>query len=620
MKTYFRILSYAQPIGKFALPYAVFSLLYIIFGLINFTLLIPILNVLFKKEETAIAGKTLAQLAQRPSFSWDLQYFTDLFNYYLALEVQNAGPYGALKFVCIILVICVLISNIFRYLAQVMIEDIKVRLVRNLREAVFNKTTSLHLGFFSNERKGDIMARITTDVQEVEGSVANTLPMVFKEPITLIGYFIILLQMSAQLTLFTLLVIPISGIVIGSITKRLKRDSFALQNSLSKLITILDETLSGVRVIKGFNAVGYIQEKFGVENRQYTHINRRIALRKEMAPPISEFMGSIVIALIILYGGSLVLNNQGGMDASTFVAYVAIFSQVLRPAKALTGSFSNIHRGLASAERIFQIMDAQPQVTNKPGALALKSFEKSIRFDNVSFAYGDRTVIKEINFEIPKGQTVALVGPSGGGKSTLSDLLPRFYDTSAGVILVDGQDIRDIQAESLRQRMGIVTQESVLFNDSIANNISFSKPNATREEIIEAARIANAHEFIMQTEAGYDTVIGDRGLKLSGGQRQRISIARAVLRNPEILILDEATSALDTESEKLVQEALNTLMQNRTVLVIAHRLSTIQHADKILVIEDGRVVQEGTHAMLMDAESGLYRRLQQMQGTGAVSS
>jgi len=615
MKTYFRILSFAQPLGRFALPYAIFSLIHIVFGLLNFSLLIPILNVLFKTSED-VQGKAVALLAQSPpTFEWDTKYFIDLFNYYLSVEIQQSGNYGALKFVCIVLVVCVFISNIFRYLAQALIEDIKVRTVRNLRNTVYNKTTSLHLGYFTNERKGDIMARITTDVQEVEFSVANTISVVFKEPLTLIGYFFILLQLSASLTLFTLLIIPISGLIIGTVTKRLKKDAFDGQMSMGRLITILDESLSGMRVIKGFNAVGYIRDKFRNENEYYTNVTRRMALRREMAPPISEFFGAIVISIILLYGGAMVLDHSGTMSASVFVAYVAIFSQVLRPAKALTGAFSNVQKGLASGERIFQILDAESLVMDKPTSSKLPAFEQKIEFKNVSFKYGDKYVLHNISFTINKGETVALVGPSGGGKSTIADLLPRFYDVAEGEILIDGIDLRDIEAESLRHHMGIVTQESVLFNDSIANNISFSNVSATREQIEAAAKVANAHQFITQTENKYDTYIGDRGVKLSGGQRQRLNIARAVLRNPSILILDEATSALDTESEKLVQEALNKLMESRTVLVIAHRLSTIQHADKILVIEEGRIVEQGTHNDLIEQQNGLYRRLQLMQAS-----
>jgi len=615
MKTYFRILSYAQPLGKFAGPYAIFSLIHIVFGLVNFGLLAPILNVLFnvsgKKE-----GPSFAEIAQNPPiFHWDLKYFLDIFNYYLALEIQESGNYGALKFVCIILVICVFISNIFRYFAQALIEDIKVRTVRNLRNAVYIKTTGLHLGYFTNERKGDIMARITNDVSEVEFSVANTISVVFKEPITLIGYFFILLQMSASLTLFTLLVIPVSGIVIGTVTKRLKKDAFDGQMSMGRLITILDESLSGMRVIKGFNAVNYIRNKFKTENEYYTNVTRRMAMRRELAPPISEFFGVIVISIILLYGGAMVLENSGTLTASTFVAYVVIFSQVLRPAKTLTGAFSNIQKGLASGERIFQILDVETLVQDHSKSIKFAVFENKIEFKNVSFRYGEKEVLHNISFTINKGETVALVGPSGGGKSTISDLLPRFYDVSDGEILIDGLNVKDIEAESLRNHMGIVTQESVLFNDTIANNISFSNVNATQDQIEAAAQVANAHQFISQTEDKYNTHIGDRGVKLSGGQRQRLNIARAVLRNPSILILDEATSALDTESEKLVQEALNKLMESRTVLVIAHRLSTIQHADKILVIEDGRIVEEGTHQDLLESSNGLYRRLQLMQAS-----
>jgi subfamily B ATP-binding cassette protein MsbA len=495
------------------------------------------------------------------------------------------------------------------------VEELKVRFVRNLRKAVFEKTTSMHLAFFSNERKGDIMARITADVQEVENSIASSLTGVLKEPIALITYFVVLINLSWELTLFTLLVIPVSGLVIGWITKRLKTYANNSQMAQGRMITILDETLSGMRIVKGFNALKYVREKFTTENDIYTDLNLRMAKRRELAPPVSEFMGAVVIVCILLYGGTLVLGADAKMDASKFVTYIVIFSQIMRPAKTLTSSFSNVQKGLASGERIFGLIDTPVQIIDKPNAKKLLAFEKSIEFRNVSFSYGERQVLHNISFTVNKGEMVALVGPSGGGKSTIADLIPRFYDAADGQVLIDGIDIKEYDIESVRNFMGIVTQESILFNDSIKNNIAFSTTTASLAQVTEAAKVANAHDFISATEDGYETGIGDRGVRLSGGQRQRLSIARAVLRNPAILILDEATSALDTESEKLVQNALDNLMQNRTSLVIAHRLSTIQNADKILVIENGRLIEQGNHKELLAADSGVYRRLQALQQT-----
>lgn len=617
MKVYFRILSYARPLGKIAVPYFLFSLLSTLFGLMNFSLLVPILQVLFGANGASV--ESLQKLAVEPVWQGDLQhlggYVLDSFNYYMASEALEHGTFGALRFVSLILVTSFFFSNLFRYLSQMIVEELKVRFVRNLRSAVFEKTTSMHLAFFSNERKGDIMARITADVQEVENSIASSLTGVLKEPIALITYFVVLINLSWELTLFTLLVIPVSGLVIGWITKRLKTYANNSQMAQGRMITILDETLSGMRIVKGFNAIKYVREKFTTENDTYTDLNLRMAKRRELAPPVSEFMGAVVIVCILLYGGTLVLGADAKMDASKFVTYIVIFSQIMRPAKTLTSSFSNVQKGLASGERIFGLIDTPVEIVDKPNAKKLLAFEKSIEFRNVSFSYGERQVLHNISFTVNKGEMVALVGPSGGGKSTIADLIPRFYDAAEGQVLIDGIDIKEYDIESVRNFMGIVTQESILFNDSIKNNIAFSTTTASLAQVTEAAKVANAHDFISATEDGYETGIGDRGVRLSGGQRQRLSIARAVLRNPAILILDEATSALDTESEKLVQNALDNLMQNRTSLVIAHRLSTIQNADKILVIENGRLIEQGNHKELLAADSGVYRRLQALQQT-----
>jgi subfamily B ATP-binding cassette protein MsbA len=608
MKNYVRLLSFAKPLGRFLTPFVGTSLLASVFGVLNFTLLIPLLSILFDK----VNAVQMQTLLSRPAPSLTTAP-TDTFQYYFAQVFQQYGKIGALQFVCGVIVVSVLLSNVFKYLSVRQLEGFKARMVSKLRETVFDRTLNLHLGFFSNERKGNLISRITTDVQEVENSVANSLSAASKEVFLLIGYIIALLSISVKLTLFALIVIPISGGFIATLVRRMKRDAQTGQQRLSGLVSLLDETFGGMRVVKGFVAEGFMLDKFRRENNGYRDAVRSLAYRRELASPFSEVMGVTVVAGILLYGGTLVLSGQSDLTAAEFIAYIAIFSQVTRPAKDISNAFSSTQRGLASGERVLELIDAVPLVQDKPGAVQLTDFNDRIVFDRVSFAYtSDTPVLRSISFDIQKGKTVALVGSSGGGKSTIADLVPRFYDPTAGAIRIDGVDLRECSLRSLREQMGIVTQESILFNDTIFNNIAFGS-SATEADVMEAARIANAHAFIMAQPDGYQTMIGDRGGKLSGGQRQRISIARAILRNPPILILDEATSALDTESEKLVQEALTRLMANRTTLVIAHRLSTIQHADEILVVHQGQVVERGRHDELLTLDEGFYRRLTTMQ-------
>ncbi|GAA4426650.1 ABC transporter ATP-binding protein [Pontibacter saemangeumensis] len=612
MKTYLRILQFAKPYSRFVPLYSLYTILGILFGLFNFTLIIPLLNVLFGEVSPEEAA---AMTATRPEFSLNIEYLKDFFNYYFGQIILQEGREGALLFVCLLVVVSVFMANLFRYLAFRIVGALRAHVVRNMRQTIYERITELQLGYFSNERKGDLMTRLTVDIQEVESSVVSTLTTVVREPITIIAFFVILFTMSVELTLFTLLLLPISGGIIAGISKRLKRRARQGQDSLSFILTIIDETLSGMRVIKAFNAEPFILNKFHQQNNRYARIQRSIANKRDLASPLSEFMGVTVVAGLLYYGGNMVLNQQSELTPAEFITYIILFSQVLVPAKAMSSSFSNIQRGLVSGDRVLQVIDTRPQIVNKPNAKVLPAFAEQIEFRDVGFGYGGKPVLKDINFTIEKGKTVALVGPSGGGKSTLADLLPRFYDPTSGAIYIDGHDIRDYTMESVRDKIGVVTQESILFNDTIFNNIAFNKTDATEEEVIAAAKIANAHEFIVNAENGYQTMIGDRGGKLSGGQRQRLSIARAILKNPPILILDEATSALDTESEKLVQEALTNLMKNRTSIVIAHRLSTIQHADEILVLQQGRIVERGTHEELQQHSGGLYARLTQMQLT-----
>ena len=603
MNTYFRLLSFAKPIEKYAIPYIILTLLAVVFSTLNLALLAPLLTTLFGQND----GPTAAAI--KPD-SW-----TDIlgyFNYYAEYAYENYGPLEALKLVCVVIVISVFLSNIFRYLSQRVMENLRIHTLLNLRKRVFDNVMNMHVGYFSNQRKGDIISKISSDVQVVQYSVTGTLQVVFKEPLQLIAYLVILFAISYKLTLFALLVLPFSAFFISRIVKRLKHQATEAQSLYGLMISYLDEALSGIKIIKAFNATEAIKQKFQTENENYSALGRKMAYRQQLASPVSEFLGVTMVAIIVYYGGSLVITNQSELAASEFIAYIAIFSQLMRPAKAITESFSTIHSGIAAGERVLELIDEKPAINDVPNGVVLKDFGDKIELKNLSFSYPGRPVLQEVDLTIPKGKTVALVGPSGGGKSTLMDLLPRFIEAQSGEIRIDGHELRQVNTDSLRALIGVVNQESVLFNDTIANNISFGSPSATREQIIAAAKIANAHHFITETENGYDTNIGDRGMKLSGGQKQRICIARAVLKNPPIMLLDEATSALDTESEKLVQDALNKLMENRTSLVIAHRLSTIQNADLIVVLENGRIVEQGTHQELM-VQEGLYHKFIEMQ-------
>jgi subfamily B ATP-binding cassette protein MsbA len=600
-------LSYAVSIRKYVFPYFSFSLLASLFGILNFTLLIPLLNVLFNQASTNQA----ALYRILPAFSLSPSYFSFLFNHYFYGALEAYGRLGALEYACAAIMISVVLANIFRYLSQRVLKTVEADMIASLRQAVFAQAIRLDLSYFSEQRKGNLISRLTTDVQEVENSIGRAFTATFKEIFTLIMFFVFLASMSGKLTLFSLIILPLSGGVIATITRRLRRAAGEVQQHLSGLISLLDETFGAMRVVKAFRAEKVMDARFQEGNDRYRNSLLKMVFRQELTSPVSESLGVLVVTGILLYGGSLVIAGDGELSASTFIAFIATFSQVMRPAKAIADAFSGIQRGVASADRIIEILDTESEIQVEEPVHPVKEFKDKISFEEVGFAYvKGRSVLKSVSFDIPKGKTIALVGASGGGKSTLADLLPRFYDPSAGRITVDGIPLKQIPLEDLRALMGIVTQESVLFNDTIYNNIAFGT-EAPMEAVIEAAKIANAHEFIESSSDGFQTVIGDRGSKLSGGQRQRLSIARAVLKNPPILILDEATSALDNESEKMVQAALGNLMKNRTVLVIAHRLSTIQHADQILVVDKGEIVERGTHAELLANPKGFYSKLSQ---------
>lgn len=610
MKVYLRLMSYARPLGGVASLYFLFSLLSALFSVGTITLLKPLLDVLFGLAEEVAVN-------QSPSFSFSAEYAEQLFYYQMEQAREQYGNLGTLRYVCVVVVFASFFRNLFRHLAQRVLEKVRARMVAGIRGDLFGKVQKLHTGFFTNEARGDLLSRMTADVQVVEDSLVSTFRAVLKEPVTLIGYLATLFILSPQLTLFAIIMIPLTAFVIGGLIKKIKTKAHGSQETLGRLTGQISEALEGQRVIKAFNAQEYINRKFDIENQRYSTLLRQMYNRFQMAPPLSEFMGILAAVAVLLYGGTLVLTNESLLSASEFITYLAVFSQVMTPAKSIASSVSGVQRGLVAGERIFSVMDVVPEIKDNENAKILETFNESIDLQTVSFAYDEKPVLQNINFTIKKGHTVALVGPSGGGKSTLADLIPRFYDPVQGQILIDGQDIKDFTLHSLRSKMGIVTQDCILFNDTIFNNIAFGAA-ATEEQIIQAAKVANAHDFIVETENGYRTNIGDRGLKLSGGQRQRLSIARAVLKNPEILILDEATSALDTESERLVQEALLNLMKDRTALVIAHRLSTVQHANQIIVIQNGQITEQGSHQELIQQPEGMYQKLVSLQMTSAT--
>ncbi len=572
------------------------------------------MDLLFLKND---ADYALRMAKGEPEFVLSISSIIDNFYFYLTKMIVDPerGKIYALIFICILVVVMFFLKNLCRYLAMYFLAPVRNRVVRDIRNEIYNKTLVLPLSYYSEERKGDIMSRMSSDVHEIEWSVMKSLEVVFRDPISIIAFLVTMVIMSPQLTLFVFVLLPLTGILIGSIGKSLRRTSARSKDTLGRLFSIIEETLSGLRIIKAFNAEKSVSDKFSKTNEEYTTIMTRMYRKTDLSSPMSEFLGTCVMVVVMYFGGKLVLDSNPTLSASVFITYIAIFSQVIPPARSFTDAYYNIQKGIASAERIAKILDAEITIHEAANPTSIHSFKESIEYKNVSFAYvrGDvGYALRGINLKIEKGKTVALVGQSGAGKSTLVDILPRFYDATEGEVLIDGIPNTQYKISDLRGLMGNVTQESILFNDTIFNNISFGMEHTKEEDVIAAAKIANAHEFIMQMENGYQSNIGDRGSKLSGGQRQRISIARAVLKNPPILILDEATSALDTESERLVQDALSKLMKNRTSLIIAHRLSTILHADEIIVMSKGEIIERGNHHQLI-AKEGAYKKLSDMQ-------
>ena len=602
MKGYFKFLRYTLPYKGLAALNVFFNIFSIVFSLFSIALIFPFLGLLF--------GKT-ALVTVKPAFEFSAESLSGLLNFHLSEIIRTDGAESALIFICGLLIATIFLKNLFRYLALFFMVSLRNNVVSDLRESLFKHILVLPLSYFSEEKKGDLISRMSSDILQIEIAIMSSLEALFKEPLTLIIYLASLIVISPQLTIIVFITLPIMGLLIGQIGKMLKKYAQRGQSKFGDLVSLYEETLMGIRIIKAFNSQAFFLRRFTKENRAYTAINVASNRTSDASSPLSETLSVMVLAFILWFGGKLVLSGNG-LNAEAFILFIGVFTQILPPAKSFSTAYSNMQKGLASLDRVNEVLKSEEVITEKPQAKAISGLNQRIEFKNVSFKYADEYVLKNINLVIEKGQTIALVGPSGSGKSTLTDLIPRFYDPSEGEILIDGCNIKELQILPLRSAMAIVAQESILFNDTIYNNIAFGKTQLAAEQVENAAKVANAHEFIVQTEKSYQTNIGDRGNKLSGGQRQRLSIARAINTNPDILILDEATSALDTASERLVQEALNNIMENRTTIVIAHRLSTIHKADKIVVLEKGSIVQTGTHQELI-MQQGLYRQLHDMQ-------
>jgi len=606
MKRFFKLFKYLVPYKWLVSQNIGYNVLSAFFALFSFAMVIPFLSVLFGNTDV---------VTEPMDFALSTKYFMHTLNYYMGRIMITHGTNGALVLVSTLVVIFSLLKNGFIFLSNHVLAPVRAYVVMDIRNEIYRKVLKLPLSYFTEAKKGDVMARISNDVQEIENSVVTSLSMLFRDPFTVILYMVILFTISFPLTIFVLILLPLSGILIGRVGRSLRKTTYKGQQRLGDLMSQLEETLSGLRIIKAFNGEDKMEKKFAHTNKLYAILFRKAARRRYLASPISEFLATLVLMVIMAYGGSLVLSGSEEMSGESLIFFLIIFSQLIQPAKNLTTAYFSIQKGLASVDRVDEVLLVQDKIPEKPNAQDIDTFKQSIEYRNVSFKYEKEYVLRDISFTIEKGKTIALVGKSGSGKSTMVDLLPRFMDTTKGEILIDGVPVKEYKIDSLRRLMGIVSQQSILFNDTFRNNIAFgSKKGIPSEDlIVDAAKVANAYEFIMETENQFDAGVGEAGGKLSGGQKQRISIARAVMANPPILILDEATSALDTESEKLVQHAIINLMKNRTSIVIAHRLSTIKHADLILVIDEGKIVERGTHEELIRNQNGLYTKLHTLQ-------
>jgi ABC-type multidrug transport system fused ATPase/permease subunit len=578
------------------------NILMAVFTVVQIPAFVPFLETLFGQRQ---------KVDVQPQFSWEAKSLLEYAQYQMGQMIEHQGQSVALAYICIAIGLLFFLKNLFRYFSVFFMAPVRNGIVRDVRQEVFDKMMSLPLAYFSDERKGDLLARITADVQEIEHSILNVLETLVREPLLLLGSLGVMLYINSSLTLFVLFLVGIIAFLLGGIGKRLRRSSHQAQSKLGDLLAIVEESLSGLRVIKAFNAEKYQMHRFANINNDYRNLLTKVLRRRDLASPLSEFLGVTLVIILLWYGSRQVFSGE--MSAAQLLVFLAAFYYIIDPAKSFTSAVYNVQRGAAAVDRVDAILKVESTITNKPNAIPIMDFKETITYKNVRFSYNtSKVVLDGINLSIEKGKVVALVGASGSGKSTMADLLPRFYDVTGGELLIDGINVKDLEKGHLRALMGIVTQEAILFNDTIFNNIAFGMKDVTREQVVAAAKVANAHEFIMQTPEGYDTLIGDRGGKLSGGQRQRLTIARAMLKNPPILILDEATSALDSESEKLVQEALNRVMRHRTAIVIAHRLSTIQHADEIIVMREGRIVERGSHQSLIGRD-GEYSKLVHLQ-------
>lgn len=598
MKKVSRLLKYLRAYKTQIALYFLCSLLAVLFSLFSLGMLAPIMQVIFQQNDVDVVNK-----------GTDI---TSVISQGVRDVILQDGKLAALAYVCIAAVLFTVLKNLFLYLSLYILNPLRNSILRQLRNELFSKTLSMPIGFFTEERKGDLVSRMTNDMAEVEYSIVSVLEVFIREPLTILFFLVAMIIISPQLTVFLVLFLPVAGFIIGRISKSLKKTSTLAQEQQGNIVGVIDETIGGMRVVKSFNAEGHQHLRFMQLNNLLFRTKNRIAAKRELASPLSETMGVLVVSVILFYGGRLILTAEGPFSGAWFFTYIALFTQIINPFKNLSSAFYNVQKGTAALERIEVLLNAENTIKELPEARSVKGFAREIEFRNVQFCYGEKKILDNINLVIPKGQTIALVGASGAGKSTLVDLIPRFHDVSGGEILIDGVNVKELKLYDLRRLMGVVSQEPILFNDTIYNNITLGTGGATQDKVEEAANIAHAHNFIANKAGGYETVVGDRGVKLSGGERQRITIARAVLKNPPILILDEATSSLDTESERMVQDAINRLMLNRTSIVIAHRLSTVQHADEIIVLDKGRIAERGTHSELINS-NGLYKKLVELQ-------